>query len=151
MEGNVQPGDSFAVAVSIVPDTTDDGVYDYFGWLVVHMNSCPDSVQHVVVTATVLDAGDPAGALLPDRYGLESYPNPFNAQAVLRYALPREGAITLTVYDVMGRQVAELARGVHPAGVHRVVWDASGFGSGVYFARLQTPEATLSRKLLLLK
>lgn len=75
---------------------------------------------------------------LPQQYGLGyNYPNPFNPSTRIDFSLPKEGFVTLTVYDVLGRTVSTLAEGVYAAGVHGVVWDAGvAVSSGMYIIRM---------------
>jgi hypothetical protein len=59
--------------------------------------------------------------------------------------------VRLDVYDVRGRRVQTVADGYYESGAHRLVWDAAGMPSGVYFARLHTAEGELVTRMLLLK
>ena len=99
-----------------------------------------------------------AGALtLPIGYALyQNYPNPFNPQTQIEFDLPASGAVTLTVFDVLGRQVRLLAEGGLSAGRHTVSWDGRGddgntVASGIYLYRLQASNWSQSRKMILLK
>ncbi|MBL0062319.1 MAG: T9SS type A sorting domain-containing protein [bacterium] len=65
------------------------------------------------------------------------YPNPFNSSVTIEYALAREQAVRLKVYDVQGKLVSTLLEETQGMGVHRVVWDAEDFATGSYFARLE--------------
>ena len=65
-------------------------------------------------------------------------PNPLAATTALRYRLAAAAEVTLTVHDVLGREVARLAKGAQAAGTHEVRWDASAVAPGVYVARLQS-------------
>ncbi len=80
-----------------------------------------------------------------------NYPNPFNPFTTIAYTLPASGAVSLTVFDITGQKVAELARGNQSAGAHTVVWNAKGFASGVYFCTLRAGKAVETRKLLLVR
>ena len=82
---------------------------------------------------------------------LTAYPNPFNPETTLNFALANSSVVSLIVYDVQGRQVAVMADGFREAGTHRVTFDASGLTSGVYFARLTAGNYQASQKLLLIK
>jgi hypothetical protein len=74
---------------------------------------------------------------LPTVYSLsENYPNPFNPSTTMRYGLPEASTVELIVYDVLGREVAVLARGYTEAGYHTASWGSPNLASGVYFARL---------------
>jgi hypothetical protein len=89
---------------------------------------------------------------LPQTYSLTPpYPNPFNAQVTVEYALPNEAAVSLSVFDIQGRKVATLTEGTKPAGYHRLIWDAKGMPSGLYFVRLTAGEFAEARKMTLLK
>ncbi len=89
---------------------------------------------------------------LPAEYALrQNYPNPFNPSTTIRYELPKTSAVTLTVYDILGRQVSELVNERRDAGVHEVKFDASGLASGVYYYRLQAGSFVETRKLLLIR
>ncbi len=87
------------------------------------------------LTPTGVADGKPSG--LPADFALsQNYPNPFNPSTNIRFALPRAADVSLVVFDVLGREVAVLAKGHHEAGVHTATWNASHAASGVYFARL---------------
>ena len=148
--GSVPPNSTFGVVVTAHADTTDDGTYDYYGDVTVHMNSCPDSIKHLDVIAVFLDADDP-GEALPNRFALDAYPNPFNPSTTLTFTLPTSEPAELTIYDVTGREVETIVRAPLAAGRHQFMFNASSRASGIYFVRLQTPSAMLMHKLLLLK
>lgn len=82
-------------------------------------------------------AGRPEGvALLPN------YPNPFNAETAIRFALDQETQVRLVIYNALGQTVRTLVDGARPAGVQTVVWDGRDeggqeAGSGAYFGRLE--------------
>ena len=80
-----------------------------------------------------------------------NYPNPFNATTEITFDLPRAMRASLKVYDVLGREVAELAGGVMNAGSHTIIYDASGLSSGVYFYRLEAGKFGETRKMVFLK
>jgi alpha-glucosidase (family GH31 glycosyl hydrolase) len=80
-----------------------------------------------------------------------AYPNPFNSTAVLRYAVPTERMVSVRVYDVLGREIATLVQEKVAAGEHRIVFDGSRFGSGIYFCRLSDGVQMQTQKLVLLK
>ncbi|GAB5520972.1 MAG: hypothetical protein RhofKO_32230 [Rhodothermales bacterium] len=80
-----------------------------------------------------------------------NYPNPFRSQTALRFTLPEPAVATLTVYDLLGREVERLADGQHGAGMHQYTWTPDALPAGLYVYRLQTGSTTLSRTLTLLK
>jgi hypothetical protein len=78
-------------------------------------------------------------------------PNPFNPVTRIRYALPEESFVKLTVFDVSGRVVGQLVSGRQSAGEHVIEWDAGPRPSGLYFSRLEVGDFVETRKLILLK
>lgn len=89
---------------------------------------------------------------LPSHVALEqNFPNPFNPNTTIRYALPRATNVQISVYDILGREVVVLVREQKPAGEHEVTFDASSFHSGVYFCRLTAHGAIRAVRMLLLK
>ena len=85
-------------------------------------------------------------------YGLEqNYPNPFNPATTLKYRLPVNNFVTIKIYDPLGREVDVLVHEEKKAGLNTVTWNAEGFASGVYFARLTAGDFEKSIKLILQK
>jgi hypothetical protein len=102
------------------------------------------------VNATVLATG--VEIVMPDRYELaQNYPNPFNPTTTIRYALPQSGLVSITVYNLLGKEVARLVDQVQEPGWHSVIWDASGMNSGLYLVRMQAGKQVFTRKMMLLK
>jgi hypothetical protein len=74
---------------------------------------------------------------IPGDYQLDqNYPNPFNPSTQIEYAIPNAGVVSLRVYDILGRVVADLVQDVQPAGNYSVAFDASNLSSGIYFYTL---------------
>ena len=93
---------------------------------------------------------------------MQNYPNPFNPTTTLRYALPRDARVTLSIYNILGQRVATLRDEVENVGYHDVVWNGrNDFGtpiaSGVYFYRIEARPTDGSqtfssiKKMLMLK
>jgi len=81
-----------------------------------------------------------------------NYPNPFNPQTTIRYALPEQAAVTMTIYDATGRRVAQLLQEItQAAGWHEVTFDAAALPSGVYFYRLVAGDFNEVKQMILLK
>ena len=94
--------------------------------------------------------------ILPTGYALEqNSPNPFNPATRISFDLPKGGQVNLAIYNILGEKVEELVDGYLPAGRHSFTWqpgnDGARLASGVYMYELNTDEASLSRKMLLLK
>ena len=80
-----------------------------------------------------------------------NYPNPFNAQTMIRFSLPEAGPVRLDIYDILGRKIGTPYSGALTAGEQGVVWNAAGLPSGVYLYRLDADGRSLSGKMTLLK
>lgn len=148
--GVIPAGDSLEIAVSVFADTTDDGVYDFFGRLVVHSNDCPDTVVMIPVLVTVLDAEERPG--LPAQFVMSpAYPNPFNSNTVVTLELPQETELRLEVFNVQGRLISTVAESRFSAGIHNINIDLAGKATGIYLLRAQTAGLTSTQKLLFLR
>jgi hypothetical protein len=89
---------------------------------------------------------------IPGRYNLsQNYPNPFNASTIIKYQIPRESHVEITIFDILGRRVAVLEEGLKQAGYHQVVWHADDIASGVYLYKIQAGEYINTRQMLLVK
>jgi len=80
-----------------------------------------------------------------------NYPNPFNPTTTLRYELPKDSRVTLSVFDINGREVARLVNETQPAGCYSLIWNAGEIGSGIYFYRIQAGEFHQVKKMVLMK
>ena len=81
----------------------------------------------------------------------QNYPNPFNLSTTIRYVLPYRSFVTLTVYNILGQQVARLVNQQVPYGVHDVPFRGDALASGVYLYRIQAGDFSQMNKLILLK
>jgi FtsP/CotA-like multicopper oxidase with cupredoxin domain len=85
-------------------------------------------------------------------YSLEqNYPNPFNPSTTVKYVIPRDGYVTLKVYDMLGREVAILVNEYEVAGFYLVKFDASKLSSGVYFYKISADSFIDMKKMVLIK
>jgi hypothetical protein len=81
----------------------------------------------------------------------QNYPNPFNPSTTIHFSLPQREQVTLRVFNVLGREERILVNGALEAGEHRVVFDATGLPSGVYFYQIKTPSFSQTRKAVLVQ
>ncbi len=88
---------------------------------------------------------------IPDGYAVVNYPNPFNPTTVINYQLPKDGMVTLKVYDVLGKEIATLVNDNRTAGYYSVEFNASNLPSGIYIYTITTNNYTQSKKMLLMK
>lgn len=93
-----------------------------------------------------------AGNNLPTEYRLEqNYPNPFNPETTIGFALPQQAFVKLTLFDVLGREVARLVHKDLPAGEHRIILSAHHLPSGVYVYRMEANSFVQQKKLAVMK
>jgi photosystem II stability/assembly factor-like uncharacterized protein len=89
---------------------------------------------------------------VPDAYSLsQNFPNPFNPSTTIRYSLPHSGNVSLTLFNMLGQEVATIAQGEMAPGYHEVKFEASALASGVYLYRLRAGDFVQTRKLILLR
>jgi hypothetical protein len=84
-------------------------------------------------------------------FHLQNYPNPFNPTTTISFGIAVQSAVSLKVFDVLGREVATILSQELLAGNYDRQWNAENFPGGIYFCRLQTGNSIKTRKLLLLK
>ena len=113
--------------------------------------SIPGSLSAVSMTA-VKQGEKEAQSVLPAEYSLaQNYPNPFNPSTELRFTLPEASVVKLTVYNILGQEVATLVNGVVEAGFQSVQWNTENtggksFASGVYLYRLKATSVKSGRQ-----
>jgi len=125
----------------------------------------PDIAQPEAFYATITAPGDdddddldkgaaPVVATneLPTSFALnQNHPNPFNPSTNITFALPEQSRVSFTVYDILGREVAELALGELTVGNHRITFDAKDLPSGVYIYKVTAGKFVDTKKMVLLK
>ena len=133
--------------------TTVDSGYAYAGetglldnrldqmWLI---KTAPDPVYENAVELV-----DPALLALFEL--LPPYPNPFNSATVITFSVPSRRSVELTVWDIQGRKVADLAGGIYKVGSHRVIWRGFGLSAGSYVVRLESGASVISSKVVHIK
>lgn len=100
------------------------------------------------------DAGSKAGSRVdqPVQWQLgQNYPNPFNSTTILPFQLQEGGSVSLRIYDLSGRSVAELWNGTLPPGEYRIPFDARNLASGCYFYQLATAQVQKNRPMMLIR
>jgi hypothetical protein len=81
----------------------------------------------------------------------QNYPNPFNPSTTIKFSLPQSENVKLTVYNLLGEQVAELVNGFREAGVHTINFNAENFNSGFYIYKIEASLFVQSRKMILIR
>ncbi|MCG2761441.1 MAG: T9SS type A sorting domain-containing protein, partial [Candidatus Delongbacteria bacterium] len=106
------------------------------------LNGADDKVEPTGITESVL----PTECKL-----YQNYPNPFNPVTQIKFALKNTSDVKLSVYNISGQKVAELANGTRQSGVHTVDFDGSKLNSGIFYYMLETDNQTLTKKMVLTK
>ena len=90
--------------------------------------------------------------ILPESYSLApAYPNPFNPTTTINFAIPSDTEVSISVYNLQGREVVSLANDSYDAGYHSVIWNADTHSSGVYFVKMVAGSYVNTQKLMLVK
>lgn len=110
-------------------------------------NASPQSARFSIL----IEPGEDASGL-PDSFELsQNYPNPFNPSTNIQFSLPIQSNVSLNIYDLLGREVAQLENGELQAGVHTYRWDARNLASGIYIYRLISDQKVITKKMTLIK
>ncbi len=93
---------------------------------------------------------------VPDKYNMsQNYPNPFNPTTKIDYDIPYDGKVSILLYDMTGREIANLVNEVKTAGYYTVQLNASDFASGMYFYRITAQgnnnNFVMTKKMVLIK
>ncbi len=103
------------------------------------------------ITATLVNIEQNPN-VVPIQFTLHpNYPNPFNPSTTIRYALPKSGRTTLTIYNSLGQPVVTLIDRYMTVGSYATTFNAGALPTGIYFYRLESAGATASRKMILIK
>ena len=124
--------------------------------LEIYSNDPVTQVYQLVVDAKITISVEDRNKQIPVKYELsQNYPNPFNAMTLIYYSIPKYGNVTLTVYNLLGEEVARLVDSIQSPGFKQETWNASNFASGIYFYRLQAGSPAggfvQTKKMVLLK
>lgn len=167
-QGSISVGDS--VLMTAYFDATDTSISNnpgnYFGEVsVVATNSTLADTLSIPVRLLVTPSTGvtETGLGIPDVYTLEqNYPNPFNPSTTIKFGVPTQSFVKLTIYNILGQEVAKLSDEVRNAGYFLATWDGTNkagtkVSSGVYFYRMEASSTdgeqkfTNLKKMLLLK
>jgi hypothetical protein len=92
------------------------------------------------------------GNNIPKKFALsQNYPNPFNPTTKIKFDVPKNGNVTLEVFNNLGQVVSTLHNGYTNAGYYETSFDGSRLTSGIYFYRMTTPDFVMTKKMILVK
>jgi len=125
-------------------------------WTIKVVDAANIDVGILKAWCVVIQFSTPTGIIgtteIPLKYSLaQNYPNPFNPVTKINFAIPKQGLVTLKVYDVLGREVRTLINEVKSVGTYAIDFDGSELSSGVYFYRLTSADFTDIKRMLLIK
>ena len=135
----------------------DDLEYDTEYFYRLYYVSGGDNSEYSDILSVTLDWMSVEGDQLPKTYALhQNYPNPFNPITTLRYGLPEDAMVNITIYDMMGRVVSNLVNNQQYGGYKSVQWNATNnqgepVSAGVYLYKIQAGDFVDTRKMILLK
>ena len=130
---------------------TDSIGYTYGQWEPGYNEYCLGAIIDGIQYGTLTRVPSP-DLLLPERCSLsQNYPDPFNPSTSIRFWLPRGMAVTLRVYDILGREVTTLVDEVMAPGSYTIGWGTRDETSGVYFYRIVAGNYKETRKMLLIR
>ena len=135
----------------------DDLEYDTEYFYRLYYVSGGDNSEYSDILSVTLEWMSVDGDQLPKTYALhQNYPNPFNPITTLRYGLPEDAMVNITIYDMMGRVVSNLVNNQQYGGYKSVKWNATNnqgepVSAGVYLYKIQAGDFVDTRKMILLK
>ncbi len=81
----------------------------------------------------------------------QNYPNPFNPETLIEFSIPQSSFVSLKVYNLLGKEVANLVNDSKDAGVYQVKFDGGNLSSGIYFYTLRSGNKIITKKFILTK
>ncbi len=109
------------------------------------------------ISVTVVVVSSKSKTLLPETFSLsQNYPNPFNPQTIIKYTLPEDCHVELTLYNILGQKVKTLVNQHQSAGYKMIHWNGKDdkgneIPSGLYFYKIKTPKYSETKKMVLLR
>ncbi len=118
-------------------------------------NNPQDRITIDFVASAIVSSVDFEQQHLTDYYLAQNFPNPFNPSTQINFGLKREGYVSIKLFDILGREVAEIVNEFLPAGIYTFPFDAEsaggGLSSGVYFYKITSNDFVQTRKMILEK
>ncbi|MCC7157937.1 MAG: agmatine deiminase family protein [Ignavibacteria bacterium] len=107
------------------------------------------NIQFLVTNSTGITQ---IGNEIPGRFELyQNYPNPFNPTTKINFDIPKNSNVTLSIYDITGREILKIIDAKLNSGKYSYVWNAERYSSGVYFYKLTGEGFNRTRKMLMIK
>ncbi|MBO62401.1 MAG: hypothetical protein CMG33_02615 [Candidatus Marinimicrobia bacterium] len=154
LSGEIVSGDTMSMSLTMMPQQDQNEYLTTTFWL--EGSAMSQTVDIVMITdpdnvGVVNDDG------LPGKFAVhQNYPNPFNPMTTLRYDLPEDDLVNITIYDMMGREIVTLINDQQPAGYRSFVWNGTNdlgesVSAGIYLFIIKAGELRQTKKMVLLK
>ncbi|MBS1493876.1 MAG: LruC domain-containing protein [Bacteroidetes bacterium] len=165
----VEPFDSWIISTSAIGDIDKDGKIDLVAASMdnklkafslpgtsvntkVWWGSFGNDLGNTRVADSLTSVGIVNSSAVADKYLLgQNYPNPFNPTTKISFSLPKNEFVSVKVFDMSGKEIAQLVNNEMKTGVYEYQFDGSKLASGVYFYRITTPNFTETKKMTLVK
>ena len=135
--------------VKVKVENIDISVRDVTGKMI---NTIIKSGGEITISNPYIDKLLVSGQSLPIKYTLEqNYPNPFNPVTTIRFSIPKEVPVNLSVYNILGERIKELKNEVIKPGYYKIEFNATTLSSGVYFYRIKAEDFVQTKKMILMK
>jgi len=125
----------------------------YYFWVKAKDSFCSPRLSAVSnVLSLTPTAVTTQGTIIPKVFALyQNYPNPFNPATVVQFDIPKTSFVKVTVYDILGRQIAILVNEQLQAGRYHATWNADNFASDIYFCKIEAGSFVAQKKMVLVK
>lgn len=115
-----------------------------------------DAMMTTCQTVVIINEGEGSQGARENDFNLKNYPNPFNPNTKVMFALDQSSHVNLTVYNLLGHKITTLVDGRLPAGEQVFEWngrnaDGNFVGSGIYFYKLQVEDIVVTNKMMIVK
>ena len=152
MAGDIAAGDTMQMSLTMMP--REDQNHIITSQLSIGQSASFDIDIAMITDPTALGV---AAISLPNEFSLhQNYPNPFNPFTTIKYDLPERSDVSITVYDISGKEVTQLERRIHEAGQKSIRWDGTNqngelVSAGMYIYRILAGNFHSVKKMILLK
>ena len=115
-------------------------------------NSRNNLMSEIVDYFHLISTSDENNSSIPKQFTLkQNYPNPFNPTTTIEFSIPEAGDVSIKIINILGQIVSETFNGYRKEGIHKLLFNASNFASGIYLYTIKFGDKYLSKKMLLLK
>jgi len=113
--------------------------------------SDPGMLGTIELAGSTVNVEEPDPSMIQTFHLAQNYPNPFNPSTKIQYGVPKSCHVILTIYDLLGKEIATLVNEMQSPGQYAVKWSGHDFSSGIYIVHLNTGKMTKSLKMILQK